>query len=327
MFGEGCWNDVDNNGVLGRFGGLDPQCQLECETQVRIGSGRVDLELRFTDEGSAEVAIRVEIKHGDEPRAGQLPKYQDLGVAVVLLAPAADLLTWTGDPAVKGKIPKEVARRSWQETGRKIRQFRLTSSLTQLEQWLIDEFLKLLKEEQLMAVEAIGPQHLIAMANHAESEKALEQLLQLVIGKIDDDDSWARDGGEHRGYGQYEKFKPVEQAGQVQWTSAWYEFKASTESSVSQEDSDDLYFLAGISAKGKGASFGGNERAEELLLSLPKLPKAGGFGDFTEGKCRRFMRVATPMSVMRGATIEGQAEAIAEWVIKSFNLLAGRIEI
>ena len=318
MFGERCEDDVDNKSVLGRLRESDFQCRLDCETQVWIQSARVDLELRFTSERSPVVVIRVEVKHGHEPEGDQLRKYQSDGTAVVLLAPAPDLLKWADD---QEQIPDAVAQRSWQATARKIRQFRMATSLTELEQWLIDEFLNLLKEEQLMAREAIGPQHLIAMANHAESKEALKQLLDLAIGKINDDDRWQYDGGEGAGYGKYAKYRPVDDAGQVQWATAWYEFKASTDSSVPGDGSEDLYFLAGISANGKAGSFGENDSAAERLENLQK--DLFGFKLFSEGRCHRFMRVATPMSVIRGDTIEKQADALAEWVIKSFDLRAG----
>ena len=114
----------------------------------------VDLELRFGRElasMSEDVVVWVEIKHGAHPHHLQLSNYlqdiRELGVragGVVLLAPRRSY-PFVPEP------PAEVVQQTWQRAAGRCRRWHTDS---EVEKFLVDEFLAYLKEESLMDPEA-----------------------------------------------------------------------------------------------------------------------------------------------------------------------------
>jgi hypothetical protein len=298
---------------------------VKVATQVTVWSrkedrhGFVDLELRFSATGSRDRVVRVEVKHGSPLHGEQLSLYlEDEGlVTVVLLAPFRQFRDLNN---MRPDVVAKVEKRSWQRTAERIAAFPRESDaeVGEVDQWLIKQFIRFLREEKLMSPEAVGPQHLVAMANHKEALEALKELNERARQQIET--KWTRHeevgqdpGDTKKGYAAYSRYPLEEGAKSQELGPVWFEFKASAEDVF--ESAEELHFIAGASwdLKTDAPSMEG----WEALRNEPFF-----FRDFPEGGCGRFMRVATPSSVLSGAKLDDQGKELGEWALKTFEALA-----
>jgi len=299
---------------------------VKVATQVTVWSrkedryGFVDLELKFSTTGSRDRVVRVEVKHGSPLHDEQLPLYleDEDGVTVVLLAPFTQFRELNHQmPDVVAKVEK----RSWQRTAERIAAFPRDSGaeVGEVEKWLIQQFIRFLREEKLMSPEAVGPQHLVAMANHREAKEALVSLNEIANRRIAA--TWGEvhteekknERREDKGYTSFSRYSSVKNAKSQELGRIWFEFKASAEDVF--DSAEELHFIAGASwdLKTDAPSMEG----WEALMDEPLF-----FREFPEGGCGRFMRVATPSSVLSGAKLDDQGKELGEWVLKTFEALS-----
>ena len=290
--------------------------ELKVATQVTVWSsesdrhGFVDLELRFRAAEGSDRVVRVEVKHESQPHSGQLALYLEEHAAVVLLAP---LVRFKDFP--KDQMRHDVANRSWQRTAERIASFPRDHQVGEVEQWLIKQFTQFLREEKLMSPEAVGPQHLFAMANHKEAREVLESLNEIANRRIGNGWGAMHDVGRaDQGYTSYSRYNR-EGGAESQWNDdAWFEFKASEKDF--DGSAEELHFIAGLSWDSK--RFKPPRESWSTLMTGPDR-----FQEFDEDGCPRFMRVSTPLEVLSGATLEAQGQALGDWVIDSFKRLSG----
>lgn len=166
---------------------------VRVRTQLGVRGRFVDLELRFLDpdNGSRLAAVVwVEVKHGITAHDQQLLAYSETRPkepgGVVVLAPR-----WTLPVPAEQQVG-DVPERSWQATARRAQTFEAGKAH---EQWLLDEWLTYLKEEALMELDALGPEHLTALAYKHEAEAALvsvcdeaARVIRTLYGEPDDEE-------------------------------------------------------------------------------------------------------------------------------------------
>lgn len=149
--------------------------------------GYVDLQMRFAAlDSGVDVVVWVEIKHGAPLSAEQLPTYREAlrrrhkpagrAGAIVLLDSVTRL--------PHERAPPEVPQRSWERTGISIRQFKDQYVTDPVERWLCDELLAYLQEEHITYPDALGPEHLTALAYIREAEHALKAICTEAQARI-----------------------------------------------------------------------------------------------------------------------------------------------
>jgi hypothetical protein len=165
---------AEANEALSKLRIQDSHGLLEIGTQIPARGKHVDLELRFGREPARspnDVLIWLEAKAGSEPRADQLANYRDrlrertAHGAVILLAPRSDL------PYGEELVPRDVPQRSWQAATPRLRSLRATAN--EPVKFLINELDVYMTEKNLTLPEAIGPEHLVALAYANQAEEAL----------------------------------------------------------------------------------------------------------------------------------------------------------
>jgi len=311
---------------LGRIEELLTQGMWHCSTRTQFiidvdqQHRRPDLELRFSSDALPEVLVWVEVKHGSEPHTMQLRAYLDaIGEAnafVVLLAPRLDYLRFES-----AEIPPDVLQATWQTTAGIIRSM---SGETVVGQFLIDELLAYLREERLIDLERITPEHLVALSYHAEALEALEQAWQIADEYVHA--HWAPHGPEHVGsrYGETWHYypshppdvdTPLSSHEQFSWSifhdGAQY-FKNGRRgvprvvAGVGQWDDT---ALPDIGSEGEDQL-----RNQKFTILVPKR-------DVWTGRGVRTWRMAYPDEILAGSTLVEQGRAVGEWVVEAFKQL------
>jgi hypothetical protein len=309
---------------------LPPHAAVAVRTQVRCGESRiVDLELRFfeRDRTSATAAVVwVEVKHGTSPHTRQLHDYTRLRPVlpggVVLLAPRGDL------PAPVDECPETVPQRSWQATAR------AASALdpgSEVGRWLIAEWLTYLREERLMDLEALGPEHLTALAYGGEARAAMAVVTEeasrvIKAARGEPGEHWKRNTGNAKpryGIGYWESWAaPAAEGAGDPWDGAWFDWML--DESHGGElgiPAGRVFIMAGLS-KERGEEFTSPDARwlEGLVDGLPRGHERLVFRRW-RGNCERLQRVAYPHDVLRGETLEEQGASLGQWVVETFSAI------
>lgn len=303
---------------------LPEYAPVRVRTQLGVGGRFVDLELRFfdPDDGARLAAVVwVEIKHGITAHGGQLRAYsatrpQEPG-GVVVVAPRATL------PMPAEEQEGDVPERSWQATARRARTFEAAEAH---QQWLLDEWLTYLKEEALMELDALGPEHLTALAYKQEAEAALVSICEEAAREIrqshDEPGDEYRSRGGKPGYGLgYWSTIDLRAKDGGAWGARFLDWNCTVaHAAVPEVATGRIYFNAGLSSP-KGAPPDGawRTRVEE---AMGVVAVSSHFQQWT-GAYERCHRVALPQDVLTGTSLEAQGQSLGRWVSDAFaHLLA-----
>jgi hypothetical protein len=296
-------------------------------TQVPTKDGTrrtVDLALHFgrsdaRREDEDDVLLWVEIKHGTDPSdqihwywdhlREQHPRYK----AVVLLAPRTSL------PYDDGTVPCQVPQRSWQATGRIVRDIadcysaKVDDGTYAVRTFLLEELHSYMQEESLIEPQAVGPEHLLALAYAVEAENALVGICERVSASLK---RWLRrepDDFQRRsytrkpdyGWGYYETWNlPDETDGKGPWLD-WNAKRGHPEAAGRS-----LVFISGLTAPDH----------DSLPLTAQDQERIGS-GQFqrVSDEVERLCRVAFPEEVLVGRTLDQQAKSLADWIYTGFE--------
>lgn len=295
-------------------------------TQVTVDGRFVDLVLSHVDAAGTAQDLYVEIKHGSGEHGDQIEAYLEraarTGALVALLVPGRDAPAIAAVPR-----PSPVRVTSWQTLARRIRQWAKTAELTAVEQWLIDEYLTYLSEEDLMDPEALTTVHALALAEHGAASAAMRAICARA-------DTWLGTNWGPRGTHSATTAKPpVPKHGQgywahypsshdkpdERWSPGWLEWGLRDLSDAQYADDlvdlEDVLFCAGASfeaADRPSASDTGRAWVETLGRS--------GFVTFWHGYYR-VMRVLSPSDLLRFRSIEDQGDEVGRWAAETFRLL------
>lgn len=276
---------------------------------------RVDLELHFTANiAHPPLIVRVEVKHGAQVERGQIPAYlralpkDGLPHCVVLLAPREDL---PEDDEVQA--PGRVPQRSWQRTAAIIAAHGCDGPV---ESWLREELLTYLMKENLMDIEAIGPEHLTAIAYYRQALKGLKAICDIAsaeLGTLLGPFKEQRPRTEAPiSFGQSFDSPPGWDADA--WDDVWFDWNV--QPSNRGIGMPYPHFAAGLSTK--GSDFGPAdwrrglaERYADSDIAFVRWP----------GTDERLKRVAYPQDVLRGISLEEQGRSLSRWVKETYDAL------
>lgn len=293
-------------------------CEIRTQISVTVEQQqrRPDLELRFTRPESQPVLVYVEVKHGTDPHTHQLEAYvadqanRSAALALVfLVAPRASY------PFAPDQIPMSVPQLTWEATSALLRLYRPSSPVSRL---LVDELLIYLREEGLVDPERVTPEHLVAVAYHAEAVAALERVYELADLAVAG--GWAAPPPGHSGrYGTETWWtyppRPPDVPHLGRWELAWHVFREST-----QLFPDGRRGVPRIAA-GAAADWG---TLHTISSSTKDRLASEGFQLFEKGDLRgntreRIWRLAYPEEVLAGASLDAQGRALGQWVAKAFS--------
>ncbi len=272
--------------------------------------GFVDLELQF---GAGQPKLRIEAKLGTKLHDNQVERYREDGSDVVVLAPAAEQAALEAQLAQEGQ--PDVRAVTWQQTAGTIRLFAERCD-EPVHRWLLEEFLKRLKEENLLPSERLTVNQIRALQHARAADDTLDELRRLAIHKVDTHShSPYRRAGDARHWEQKLSRRSADQLfsglDQTLWKpNCILEFKTIDSSE------DGVLFAAGVSGvRGDAISdtTAGLARARALLEADPSWTD-----DLDQ--IPRLMRVAD-LSLLDDQPLDVQAAQLADWIVGSFDQL------
>ena len=292
-------------------------------TQVPCGGRYVDLELRFASIAGLsadDVRVWIEIKHGTHPHTGQLAAYRktlgDMG-DVVLLAPASSL-----PYPDSAEVPAAIPQRSWEQVGQLCARYDARSVV---EGWLLDELVAYLREEGLMGIESLKPEHLTALAYAQQAEAALEVICDQAKAYVAQHWDGTFDNDEKLRHGiTYSAWYTAPPGTHLGPNGAWLDWVVTRAAAVHPLPPDGaVFFMAGLSVdRGHEMASNDAQRAWQRALEdgVETDARRLAFRRWT-GNHERLHTVAYPHEVLAGGSLEEQGAALGRWVIDSFRVI------
>ena len=269
----------------------------------------------MTGDDARPLIVRVEVKRTISASRGQVPAYIDAlpkdgrPHTVILLGPR-DSLTAEDER----EVPASVPRRSWQATARTIAAHPADDPV---QRWLLRELLTFLHKEQLMDVEALGPEHFTALAYHREAITGLTAVcdiasaqLSALFGEVDSDDR--RPGSPDKFTQSWEAPPGLEDDA---WGNTWFDWGVYRSNRAINLPT--LHFFAGLSTESR--TFGPPEWIERLQQRADENHHFK-FESWS-GDAERLRRIGLPQEVLRGRTLEDQGASVARWVKETHTVL------
>lgn len=269
------------------------------------GYGFVDLELNFGDIGHV---LRIEVKHGTSLHDDQVERYREDGSTVMVLAPTSQL----GE--LRAQAPGDTLVATWQQTYRLLNTYREHVSDPK-NGWILDQFLKFLREEDLMAIDRIDQDHLAALRSGRAAEDALDEIrtigFQLVAELSDQQWTPTASGRGRTSRDHYQIFSGINHDLWSAEAGTYLECKTI-------DDLGGVQFRAGITGT-RGAAIAPNDEARALRDALARRDD---WDDATDDMAR-LVRVASATELfVAGESIEQQAKRLADWVSEAFEALS-----
>jgi hypothetical protein len=310
---------------------LGAEARVRIQTQLPTPKGRfVDMEVWLRPQRPAstldDVAVWIEAKYGSDIHGDQLDVY----LADIEAHPARHcivLLLLPRGQTLKTKPPPAVLVVDWQTISRVVSDARFRGSRPEGQRWLLDEYSEYLAEEGLMDPDALSAAHALALMQSGEAEDAIagicehaDAFVQNEWAKATDYGKPSRSASNDPAYGLYywASFNP--QPITPHWREGWFEWGNGDPEDWQYVDEDDVrgsnVFYAGATfiAKSNPHKVEKNEAWVASLLSA-------GFIWCWFSDHYRLVRLKYPDELLVATTLEGQGQALAQWVVETFKLL------
>jgi hypothetical protein len=287
--------------------------------RVTVGGNLVDLEIGFGSDAAPGLRVWVEVKHGADLHELQLDNYRrDMTVEIhgeaqlVVLAPRGAVDGSEADVSV-----------AWQDVAPSVKSFADEHEIGPVDRWLIDEFLDYLKEEALSDEEALTPAHAFALAARPASDRLLERLLELtqaiVTSQLEPPKDFLKRSGSKNpafGIGWYALY-PIadDEAVAERWGGAWIEWTCRADDFRSEPHDAIGFFVGAGFQKMKGSALSRPENAAWIAAL-----ETEGF-ERVQAWYWRLWRARYPEELMAEATLAGQAQRLADWVIDGIRAI------
>jgi hypothetical protein len=299
----------------------EPEGALEVRTQRTTASGKfVDLELVFGDIAGPDLRVWVEIKHGAGLHQDQLENYE---ADIAFEKQRSWRLTLLAPRTAMPHTPPQVDAVTWQTVAVSLRALDRRGDLSEVDRWLVDEFVTYLKEEALTDEEALTAAHAFALSARPSSERAIARVIEFARVVVDAEwgmpTGFKKKGGSTPDYGV--GWWSAHTVGQgalaaTSWGDAWFDWTLLSDE-FRPDSHDGIAFFAGPSfksAKDNPTNKAGNEA---WLASLRAL----GF-ERVQSWYWRLWRSLYPEQLMVDQTVEEQGRRLGEWVVESFRQAA-----
>jgi len=276
----------------------------------------VDLELRFGSFADPDWVIWVENKHGTDLGPGQAEKYVD---ELHARAPGRDRVVVIAPRAAMPEVPQGVPAISWEEVAHSLDRFRRAPGRSDVERWLLDEFMDYLEEEGLAPEEPLDAAAAFALAARAASERRILRVIEFADGYLAD--NWApRTDGRKRAlsilpFWAHYPIDPGSESPPSAWEATWFEFTLKDDGMKEDESRDAFVFAAGATL----------ETAANRRLSSPEYAswlaerRAAGFELRRDQYYWRLFRFLYPEELLAQSTLEEQGLALGRWVTTTFS--------
>jgi hypothetical protein len=307
--------------LVEQFGQGDWQCRVRTQvfSTIEEQNRRPDLELRFSRRGSRDILVCVEVKHGTAPHTRQLHAYVAAqakqasaeGVVVVLAPRNAYLFP-------DNEIPASVPQLRWQDTAVIVGSYQTRSVVAE---FLVRELQSYLSEEGLMDPDRLTPEHLVAFDHHKEAFSALSLVCEQADAYVVR--AWARPDPDYSGYSAGETWwvyplSPKGPSVAQAWKFAWHLFEDSTRIFRDGRAGAPRFAAGASAARGELMTLPASKRdalrdGDFELLSKPELK----YGEYDY-----VWRLAYPVEVVVGSSIQTQGQALGRWMVDSFQRAA-----
>jgi len=293
--------------------------RLRTQRGTRSG-GFVDLELRAgAGSPSHDALLWVEVKHGAEihyardPQTGrsrpQLDAYlKDIGEIpaaarlVVVVAPRASMPDYQA---------REVAAIRWQEVAALIASWRDSAALTDRDRFLIEEYCRYLKEEQLMDPdEPLTEHHAAVLAAQPHVEEVLGELVTLADERVRE--LW---GQPTTTYEKYDPFRGAQPGALGSWGTVYFDWGFGPEEARQEQSRGGQAFYAGATMEGAQTDMAWLALCESKGFEYEPAEKPRNYHD-------RIRRYLYPDELLAQETLSEQAEMLGDFVLETFQLLA-----
>lgn len=149
---------------------------------------RVDVEIRF-DAAASSRHLWLELKWGARPDAAQVRNYESFlreissggWDRVVLVAPIRALNQWAQD--LRSLEPSQ--QRSWTDLALALAPLVTCPGLTDIQRWLVKEFLIYLEEEGLSAHTGLSVEHLAVMEQYPRTHESFSAVVEGLQGRVE----------------------------------------------------------------------------------------------------------------------------------------------
>lgn len=187
-----------------------------------------------------------------------------------------------------------------------------------------------------MDPDALGPEHLAALAFMAEAERALalvcrrahEHIASTTMpGPPTQEEHPVRGIGHQYRVGYSAWWYPTLGLDKKPWNDAWFEW--GTQVSNSEAGVQGMFFFAGLSIDkdqhfDRGAARSDwREQLERGIVDAHNESDERIVFRHWVGRHGRLFRVALPQDVLRGTTTEAQGESLGRWVEQTYRALIG----
>jgi hypothetical protein len=310
---------------LERFRELD-RPRLHVDTQVTTASSKfVDLELRFSPrpfEPGQKFLFWVEVKHGANVHGTQLTDYEtDIRLRdadqrlVLVIAPRQNAGELVGVPDTMPVI-------DWQALAEVVRRWAKRPNISEVEQFLLTDYLQYLNEESLMDEELLTAEHAFVLRAVPAAMNTAAKLVELTDAYIAE--HWGprgdKKGGRNPAYGldywAHYQLAPEGGTAPETWRSTTFEWGLCGD--WDRADPRNAYVFAA------GATFYASrddptkvaENADWLAAR-----RQDGFEHVSIWFWRLF-RFIYPEELLAATTLDAQVEALGTCVVESFRRLA-----
>jgi hypothetical protein len=291
-----------------------PAARATTTTQVSTHSGRyVDLALRVELEPgnpSRDLLIWVEVKHGAPVHGDQLFAYErDImampagsGRLVVVVAPRQA-------PPREQDLPSNIPLVTWQSIARRIETWAAAQEMEQPARFLLDEYLRYLREERLMDRNKFTVEMAQAIAWRDIANDTIEELCRITRDQVES--TWGPRSGEERfrtqpafGTGYWVSYDPPNP-----WWDGWLEW------TLFKRADQSWAFMAGATLA-DGATV--PDEHQQTIAALSRQ----GFSFFRYSKNDRIYRVFDPADLVDQGSLDDQGKYLASLIVDAFGAVA-----
>jgi hypothetical protein len=266
------------------------------------------------------VVCWVEIKHG-----AQLGMHAD--VAQTEAYEQAIPETLAGRTQIRLLVPRgfdssraKVEVGYWQELARFLKGWRIREgkNLPETSSWLIGEFLKYLKEENLMDEDRLTVEHAFVVSALPSTIAVMTRIWEVVDQQMKKEwfaPSVARRASLVHTFTNYAIDRGKSELASTWGSSSWLEWGIRPDAFREDQARGELVLYAGLSVVTKGSPLADPKNAP-AVRALENLQFHRVFSEFP-----RLFRLRYVDDLLRFSTLEEQARDVADWVLETFQLI------
>lgn len=303
--------------------------QATVSTQVSTSNGRfVDMavSLRADAHPTAvpNMLVWFEVKYGADMHGDQASAY----LRAIRTLPAEHRVVLLLAPRgleIKGALPAEIPIVHWQTVARTIKEMHDRLELSDVERWLLDEYVTYLDEEGLMDPDALTADDASALARFGDAVEAIagvcEHAHATVMGSWAKPQAWLtpRGASQEPDYGLEFWASYDATPHSANWCDGWFDWGVGTPEAWQYYETarpDTIAFFAGVGFRTRANPY--NEPKNETWVAT--LLNNGFAWCWFDG-AYRLVRALYPDELLIDGSLEAQGRHLGTWVVDTFKVL------